>query len=784
MNSGPFFDITSKFYDLVIFLSNFWVYIIQQAIFIAQYADKLLCKEKAYPKFRASSEQVVIYILKREGMHMSFKNHLVKIINFFSFKTIRSKLLTAFITTVIPVILLGIVSFNIAADALQRKASEAANDTLKQASNYLELMFTNIDNLSIQINTNADLQSYLSFSGTSTYEKYERQKKASTYAIHASSIYKFISDINIVLKDTNSIMSPNYDANNVDYNALLEDPFSKKIMDMDGRIIFSGKHEYLDSLTRFSEYAITGARTIKLLNTGVVAGIIFVDVKLDNIQSILNELAEGNRGEYHLISPDGRVISSKTELSGNTAEGSAGNQEASGAQESGASEETSLYDMDFIKNIHVSDNEQGSEFVDYKNEKYLMAYTYIGSTGYVLVSLIPNRILMEASSSIQQWTLILVFLGMAFAIGVGLYMSMSMGRTINRTINNAKKAASGDLSVEFTSRRKDELGLLAKSINTMISNTRKLIADTIEVSHNVSESASMISGTTQRISEVSREITGAIQEIAKGAIEQASYAEEGVNKMDQLASRINNVTDAAGKIEDLSMKTMVLTRNGLDSVEELENKTKETTSNTKAIFSDINALETHSQSIGKIIGVINSIADQTNLLALNAAIEAARAGESGRGFAVVAGEIRKLAEQSMAATRDISAIIKSTQQQTEITVRRSLETEEILKSQNEAVINTIEAFKSIASSMEELAKCVQDIKDGTGEMNSCKGEALISIQNISAVSEETAASSQEVNASTEEQLASIENLANLALEFGEVVKKMNESISVFKLTSN
>ena len=215
----------------------------------------------------------------------------------------------------------------------------------------------------------------------------------------------------------------------------------------------------------------------------------------------------------------------------------------------------------------------------------------------------------------------------------------------------------------------------------------------------------------------------------------------------------------------------------------MESKTRKSTDNTKQILSEIEALDENSKSIGKIVKVINNIADQTNLLALKAAIEAARAGESGRGFAVVADEVRKLAEQSMSATREISAIIKNTQDQIGKTVHRFSTTEEILKAQNEAVNNTIVTFKSIAEAMETLSKQLEQIKNDATDMDAFKAEALTSIQNISAVSEETAASTQKANASAEEQMANIEQLTGFAEELGEYAKKMNESISAFKINA-
>ena len=110
-------------------------------------------------------------------------------------------------------------------------------------------------------------------------------------------------------------------------------------------------------------------------------------------------------------------------------------------------------------------------------------------------------------------------------------------------------------------------------------------------------------------------------------------------------------------------------------------------------------------------------------------------------------------------------------------------TEEVLKAQNEAVSNTIIAFKSIAEAMETLSNQLKQIKNDATDMDAFKAEALTSIQNISAVSEETAASTQEANASADEQMANMEQLASFAEELGEYAKKMNESISAFKINN-
>ena len=680
--------------------------------------------------------------------------------------SIKVKLIAAFMVTILPIILLGTVSYNKAAKAIEETTINSTIGTMQQTNEYLSLLLDNVEQATMQFFTNSELQSYLD-KGMDSLSAFNQmkvrqgfEKDMSNYTINT----KVFKDLVIIANDKKTLSTAGYSVSTFNIDSVKDSDFYKKVTEGAGKVIWSGWHPELDKVAvgQKVQYSISASRLLKNMNTQDTLGILVIDVKLEAIMDALKKINLGTGSELHLISPDGRDLNPADE--GTVTEN-----------------KNPITNEKFYKDLVAGEVESGSDTVGYKGQKQLLVYNKLGTTGYVLIGMIPRSVFLADAKEIAGMTVILVCVAAAIAILIGLIMALSMGKTINTIIKAAGRAASGDLTVSLTTDRKDEFGALTKGISAMLSNMRLLIEQVRVIADKVSGSAVTVSTTSQQVSSVSHEISRAIQEISQGASAQASDAEQSVQKMSDLAVKINNVSDNAKAIEGVSKDTMTLTQNGLSAVKILDKKATETTTITSLILSDIQSLEANSKSIGKIVKVISGIADQTNLLALNAAIEAARAGDMGRGFAVVADEVRKLAEQSMSSAREIAAIIKSTQEQTAKTVQRALSAEEILHSQNEAVGDTISIFKNIAESMDLLFDKVTQISSGISEMEENKEQAVISIQNISAVSQETAASSEEVTASTQEQLSSIEELANFAAELGDAAKKLSESISKFKV---
>lgn len=689
--------------------------------------------------------------------------------------SIRVQLVAAFLTMLIPICLLGFISQTLASNALKEAATKSTTQTIDQISKNLNLVFSQTEDTYTKILSDTDITGFLKSDaqGDGGFEVVSEKSKMEQKLIDEAYTNKFVSDI-VIYSDTYGVLGTKKSAEGTKFDTLKEAKWYKDAVKNGGQATWLGMHGELDSVLGLgadNKFSSSRVGTLKNISSKTI-GVLVVNMEYSFFEDYLKSLNWGNGGEVHIISPDGRDVYSTLD---------AQKKQVMLKDISSTGGNGSLIEQKFFENIKKGDKEKGSEKTSYNKKDYLMIYQKIGNTGYMIVGLIPSSELVSAAKSINVWTIVLVFIAALFSIGMSLFMALGMGRTINDIILVAGKAESGDLTSLPQTKRKDEFGMLSSSIGKMINNMRVLIQQVMTVSQKVTDSARTMAETSRGISDSAGEISKAIDEISKGSTELAKDAEEGSTKMDHLSVNIDNVSNNARVIKEVSNETAGLIQTGLEIIEELEQKTVKTNAISKAIISDIHSLELQTTSVGKIVKVIDGIVDQTRLLSLNAAIEAARAGEYGRGFAVVADEVGKLAEQSMIATKEISEIITKTQMQTKQTVQQAETTGLIIDSQSQSVNIMISTFKQVATHIEQLVARVEHIMKEIGMMQNNNQKTILVIQNVSAVSQQTAASTEEINASTEHQLIDIETFADYAQELNGTAQELFMAISHFKI---
>ncbi|MGB9840762.1 methyl-accepting chemotaxis protein [Thermovenabulum sp.] len=326
---------------------------------------------------------------------------------------------------------------------------------------------------------------------------------------------------------------------------------------------------------------------------------------------------------------------------------------------------------------------------------------------------------------------------------------------------------------------KGEFEFLLKPVAGIFEQILVLIENVERTSEQIDYFAEKFTGNIKYIGSAAEQIANSVNEIAVGATKEAEFAQTVTFNMGELNSLADNISAETSKGSEGLEKIVVKAREAKEVLNELIDGLQFSSKTSRESSKMMKRLEELTIKINDFVDVITEIAGQTNLLALNAAIEAARAGEQGKGFAVVAGEIRKLAEQSGNAAKEIRELSSKIKEESKLTaeqVEKSVATvdQNILKGKDSQ-----KAFDDIITEINNLWEAMQRINDLTGKQAQKVKSVSHAVDELAAVAQETAAGVEEISASTEEQKSSIDIIIKDAERIFDMAEELKSTFEIF-----
>lgn len=513
--------------------------------------------------------------------------------------------------------------------------------------------------------------------------------------------------------------------------------------------------------------------SVPILKGGTVVGALLGRLPGNIFSDVATSVQYGSQGYSYMINTNGQIVAHTNEELVKT---------QFSAIEAAKTDDSFKEMADTIKSS--LDQDKGNFNYEFNGKTVYSGFYRIEGTNWIINVIADEEEVMapvnKLRNNIQLFTFICYFLSFIIAY----FLGDSIAKPIKAVAAFSSKVANLDITTSISKKllnRKDELGLLAKSMQSIIDNMQRIVGDITDSSIMVSSTAQELTATSEQSAMAAEEVSKTVEEIAKGAADQAASTEVGSSQAMGLGKLIDNNKEQLINMNKVTDQVTKVVTDGMQDIKHLTEISEESSLATKEIYEIILKASESTAQIEEASNVIASIADQTNLLSLNASIEAARVGEAGKGLAVVADEIKKLAYHSASSTDSINGIVNDLKMIVAKAVESIERVNKISNIQVDSVVQTKDKYSEILEAMKKAGITVIQFNESEEEMLNAKNDIMDMLQTLSAIAEENAANTEEASSAMIEQSSSMEEIARSSERLSQLAVNLQDIIMRFKI---